>query len=272
MRISTLLAPAAGVLLSGCLASKGDIRLLQDDLSSTRAQQAQQATAQERARARDDSLARVRLDSAIRALGMINDSLHALSERFVNYQATSNEARRDLAMQLTTLQNRVGISQRQIQDLAAQRDAQAMAGSPAGSTSTPADSGKPALPGPAQLFKQGRDLYNNGSYSTARQAFSLILSTYPSYADLPNAAVMIGVCFEAEGNPSAADSVYQSVVKQYPQSPYVATALYKSGALAAQQGKYDAARADWQRVLKEYPASTEAQLVPDRLKALPGGN
>ena len=271
MRVPTLLASAAAVLLSGCLASKGDIRLLQDDLSSTRAQTTKQAEAQERARARDDSLARVQLVSANRTLAVLTDSLRGLSVRFMDYQAASIEAQRNLASQITMLENRVGMSQRQIQDLAAQRDAQSSSvPAPGGSAARNDTSQAAEIPGPAQLFKQGRDLYNNGSFSTARSAFGLILTTYPNYSDLPNAAVMIGVCYEAEGNTAAADSVYQSVITQYPKSQYAPMALYKFGGSQESQKHYDAARAAWQRVLKDYPNSTEAQLVPDRLKALPG--
>lgn len=267
MRRLTLLAPAA-LLLTGCLASKGDIRLLQDDLTSTRAQQAQQALAQEQARARDDSLARVRLDSAIRALAAINDSLRALSRRVTDGQANSAESMRELGMQLTTLQNRVGMSQRQIQDIAAQREAPPQ---PAARPDSAApDSMAPALPGPAQLFKLGRDQYANGAYATARTLFTQILTQYPSYGDVANAAVNVGICFEAENNPAAADSVYQAVVAQYPKSPYAPMALYKYGNSQLQQGKVEAARAAWERVLHDYPTSDEAQLVPDRLKALPG--
>ena len=271
MRVHTLLASAAAVLLSGCLASKGDIRLLQDDLSSTRAQTARQAEAQERARARDDSLARVQLASANGTLAVLTDSLRGLSARFMDYQAASLEAQRSLSFQITTLENRVGMSQRQIQDLAAQRESPpqpvaASAGSKGVRDTTQAD----AIPGPAVLFQQARGLYENGSYATARQEFALILTTYPNYSDLPNAAVMIGVCYETEGNSAAADSVYQSVVTQYPKSPYAAMALYKYGGSQESQKHYGAARAAWQRVLKDYPTSTEAQLVPDRLKALPG--
>jgi TolA-binding protein len=258
------------VLLGGCFASKADIRLLQDDIATSRAQQAQRAVDQERARARGDSLARVQADSAIRVLGTIQDSLRALSRRFLDYQAGAVEDRRQLAMQITTLQNRVGISQRQIQNIAAQRET-----SPppvaAGSTSTAADSGAPALPGPARLFQMGRDLYNQRAYATARMTFRQILTSYPDSPDLANVAVMIGVCYEAEANLPAADSVYQSVVREFPASPSAATALYKSGSVQAQQKQYAAARAAWERVLKDYPTSTEAQLVPDRLKALPGG-
>jgi tol-pal system protein YbgF len=270
MQMRSFLAPVLALSAAGCLASKGDIRLLQDDLTSMRAQHAQQAQAQERARARDDSLTRVRLDSALRAIGSINDSLRTLSARFMTYQANSSQSLYALGQQIVTLQNRAGISQRQIQDLAAQVETRgAPAGGGAAPTPAKVDSSAPQAPGPARLYQLARDQYNNGAYSTARLAFRQILTTYPTYANASLVALSIGSCYEGEKNQAAADSVYLSVVKQYPQSPDAPTALFKYGASQLTQGKVDAARAAWERVIKEYPNSDAATLATGRLKTLP---
>ncbi len=262
----SFLAPVLALGAAGCLASKGDIRLLQDDLTSMRAQSSQQAQAQERARARDDSLARVRLDSVARAVATINDSLRVLSAHFMNYQANSSQKLYELGQQIVTLQSRAGISQRQIQDLAAQMDTRAPR---TGADSAKSDSGASQAPGPARLYQLARDQYNNGAFSTARLAFRQILQTYPGYSNASLVALSIGTCYEGENNRAAADSVYLAVVKQYPESPDAPTALFKYGASQLAQGNAAAARTAWQRVVKEYPNSDAATLASDRLKTLP---
>ncbi|HEU4989032.1 MAG: tetratricopeptide repeat protein [Gemmatimonadota bacterium] len=272
MKKSTILAPVLALYSAGCLASKGDIRLLQDDLTSMRAQQAQQALAQEQARARDDSLARVRLDSAIASITDVRDSLRALSVRTTNYQANASQALYDLGQQLITLQNRAGISQRQLQDLAAQLESSraGMSGTGAGAAGGAAsDTSAAQGPGPAELFKSARDQYENGAYATARMAFQQLLQQYPNYLDAGAATNYVGQTYEAEGNGAAADSVYQTVVTKYPQSPEAATALYKHAQWLIKSGKIDEARAALQRVVKDYPGSTAASLAADRLKTLP---
>ncbi|HEX8723995.1 MAG TPA: tetratricopeptide repeat protein [Gemmatimonadaceae bacterium] len=266
MQMRSLLAPVLALGAAGCLASKGDIRLLQDDLTSMRAQTAQQAQAQERARARNDSLARIRLDSVARAVGAIHDSLRVLSAHFMAYQANSAQSLYALGQQIVTLQNRAGISQRQIQDLAAQLDTRVARTS---GDSTGSDTAASQTPGPDRLYQLARDQYNNGAFSTARIAFQQILQTYPKYANASLVALSIGSCYEGENNRAAADSVYLSVVKQYPQSADAPTALFKYGASQMAQGNPAAARTAWQRVVKEYPNSDAATLAIDRLKTLP---
>ena len=272
MQMRSFLAPVLALSAAGCLASKGDIRLLQDDLTSMRAQSAQQAQAQERARAHDDSLARVRLDSVARAVATINDSLRVLSAHFMDYQANASQSLYALGQQIVTLQSRAGMSQRQIQDLAAQMDTRGGGGGGAvgtGGDSARTDSGASQAPGPARLYQLARDQYNNGAFSTARLAFEQILTTYPNYANASLVALSIGSCYEGENNRAAADSVYLAVVKQYPKSPDAPTALFKYGASQLAQGNAAAARTAWQRVVKEYPNSDAATLASDRLKTLP---
>ncbi len=268
MRARLLLAPVALLLTSGCLASKGDIRLLQDDLTAMNAQHAQQAQAQDAARARADSLARVRLDSAIVALATIRDSLRALSDRFANYQANSSQAMYEVGQQLITLQNRAGISQRQIQDLAAQLDAQHARLS--GDTTGARDSSAAAQgPGPAQLFVLGRDQFNQQAYGTARTAFQQLQQQFPDYPGAADVANYVALTYEQEGNGAAADSAYQAVVAKFPKSDAAPTALYKHALWLLKNGNTADGRTALQRVVHDYPGSDAAGLAAARLKALP---
>jgi TolA-binding protein len=274
MRARLLLAPVALLLTSGCLASKGDIRLIQDDLTSMRAEQAQQARAQEQARARDDSAIHQRLDSAVAALQVIRDSIRVLSERSASYQANASQSMYEMGQQLITLQNRAGLSQRQIQDLMAQLETQherlsSDLPTPAASRGDTATAAAPPGPGPAQLFMLGRNQYNLGAFPTARQAFDSLLVKYPGYLGASSAQLFVGLSYEGQGDTTAADSVYQLVVRKYPQSPDAPTALYKHALLMLKNGKTADARTALERIVREYPNSDVATLAADRLSKLP---
>jgi len=209
---------------------------------------------------------RVRLDSAIVAIRVLNDSLRSLSQRAATYQANSSQSIYEVGQQLITLQNRAGISQRQIQDLAAQLETQRerMVGD-----SVPGDTSKVSGPGPAQMFTAARDQYNNGAYPTARMAFNALLQQFPDYLGASLTTSYIAETYEKEGNAAAADSVDQLVVQKYPQSPEAPTALYKHGLWLISQGKIADARAALERVVRVYPASDAAGLATDRLSKLP---
>src|SRR5688572_29457492 len=74
-------APVAALAVTGCLASKADIVLLQDEIRTLRAMQS-----------RADTARRAQADSALRAtlvaIGRSQDSLRNLSLRFSGFQAT----------------------------------------------------------------------------------------------------------------------------------------------------------------------------------------
>lgn len=271
MRARLLLAPVALLLTTGCLASKGDIRLLQDDLTSMQADQAQQARAQEQARARADSATRQRLDSALAALGLLRDSVRTLSNRFAAYQANASQSMYEMGQQLVTLLNRAGMSQQQIQALMAQLEAQQQpqpAAPPPAGAGRP-DTAAPSGPGPAQLFMMGRNQYNLGAYPTARMAFDSLLVKYPNYLGASSAANYIALTYEAEGKDSTADSVYQAVVQKYPHSAEAPTALYKHALFLIKTGKTADARAVLTRIVRDYASSDVAALAADKLRGLP---
>lgn len=246
----TWLAPTALVAVGGCFASKGDMRLLQDELRSLRSTVAQADTAR---RAQTDSL-RLVVEHA-------NDSLRVLSARLNAFQGNMGTELRSMGDQLITIQELTGQSQRRIQELRASMEARAEAAAVQDSTL------QSAGPGPAQLFQAGLDQLRRGSYSTARAAFQQLLTQYPDYEDAAAAQLYVGETFVQERNQFAADSVYQLVVTKYPRSNQAPTALYKRALLLRDAGRPDESRALLQRVVREYPRSDEAALARDLLSA-----
>jgi tol-pal system protein YbgF len=246
-----LLAPVAALAATGCMASKGDIRLLQDEIRTLRAMQS-----------RADTARRTQTDSALMMIGRTNDSLRVLAQRFGAFQATVGGELFEMGKQLITIQELAGMSQKRILELRATMEEKAQV------LSSPSDSAAPAAPGPAQLFQLSFDQLRRGSYGTARAGFEELLRRYPDFEEASAAQLYIGQSYAEERRIGEADSVYALVVTRYPRSKDAPTALYKYGLSQLSQGKKAAARAALQRVVREFPSSTEAELAGDRLKTI----
>ncbi len=257
MRRAARFAPAAALLLVSCLASKGDVALLQVELRSMRAASAQADVAQ-----------RAQVDLALSLLTRVNDSVRAVSTRLAKLQGDVQNDHYEMGRQILQLQELSGQSQRRLQELRAsleERNQAAAAPAPVpGDTTRPS----PAGPGPAQLFQSSLDQLRRGSSSVARGGFEELLKNYPSYEDAPEAMVYIAETYAKERNQVAADSVYGLVVQRYPKSPKAATALYKRALSVKAAGQNAAARAAFERILRDFPNSDEAALAREQLRTL----
>jgi tol-pal system protein YbgF len=243
------LAPVAALAATGCMASKTDIRVLQDEIRTLRAMQA-----------RADTARRTQSDSALVMIGRTNDSLRALAQRFGAFQATVSGELFEMGKQLITIQELAGMSQKRIFELRATMEERAQGMSPGDSAA--------AAPGPAQLFQLSFDQLRRGSHGTARAGFEELLRRYPDFEEASAALLYIGSSYADERRTAEADSVYALVVTRFPRSKDAPTALYKYGLSQLSQGKRAAARTALQRVVREFPSSTEAELAADRLRTL----
>jgi TolA-binding protein len=246
------LAPVVALAATGCLASKGDILLLQDEIRALRAMQA-----------RADTARRSQADSALVAIRRTQDSLRALALRFGSFQATVTGELFELNKQLITVQELAGMSSKRIMDLRSTMEERAQA-------LTSSDTSPPREPGPAQLFQASFDLLRRGSHSAARQGFEELLRRYPDFDQASAALLYVGQSYADERPPrtAEADSVYGLVVTRYPKSVDAPTALFKYALSQIAQKKTVAGRQALQRIVREYPGSTEAELAADRLRSL----
>jgi tol-pal system protein YbgF len=257
MRGVLSLAPVAALAVTGCLASKADIVLLQDEIRTLRAMQS-----------RADSIQKLQADSAraatLVAIARTQDSIRGLSQRFGAFQATINGELFEMGKQLITIQELAGMSSKRIMDLRSTMEdrAQAMA---AGDTTRGQQE-----PGPAQIFQMSFDLLRRGSHSAARSGFEELLRRYPDFDEASKALLYIGQSYADEKPPriAEADSVYLLVTTKYPRSTDAPTALYKYASSLAAQRKVAAARTAFQQVVRTYPGSVEAELAAERLKTL----
>jgi tol-pal system protein YbgF len=269
IRFATRLAPVALALATGaCFATRSDVRILQDDVATTRA-----------AMLKADSARASQIAQVAATLGEVTDSIRSANAKLARWQATVQGDLRGILEQLVQVQELTGQSQNKLNDLRAQieeRNAQPapppVAPVPGDTTtrSQPAAATPPTGPGPATLYKLAFDQMSRGSHSTARSGFQDLVTQYPTSDFAPDAQYYIGETFQAEGNTTAADSVFNLVVTTYPRAPRAATALYKHG-LFLQKAKRDReARQVFQSVIDKYPRSDEAGLAKDQLR--PGGD
>lgn len=267
-RLVALLSPVVLSGTTGCLASKGDIRLLQDELRVTRTQVATGDSAILRA----DAARQAQFANLAATLDRVNDSLRVLTARFALFQANATGEFDAMGKQIVQVQALLGQTTRNMQEARAQLEALREQGSaPAAAVpAAPAASGtdtsqRAGGPGPATLFTSAIEAFKTGSYRTARMGFDELVRTYPDYEQTPQAQVYIGDSFKNEGNTTAADSVYQLVTAKYPQNAVAAQALYKHGLILWDANKREEARIVFNRLIRDYPRSDEAELAKSKV-------
>ena len=273
-----ILAPATFVVVSGaCFATRNDVRILQEDIHSLRAQQLRADSA--RAKQISDMTA-----ALIASIGVVKDSVRDLGGRLTTFQGATRQEFYSMGQQLLTIGEAMNMSQAQLRNFRAdleERNRQTL--ETAMRTATPpataVDSTKPAVTapvtsvplteGPNTLYQIGQDQMNQNSWSAARDAFTQLLTAHPTSDLAPYAQLRIGESFDSEGNRAQGDSAFRLVVSNYPSSPAAPTALYKLGRSLKAQRKNAEARAAMQQVVTKYPRSDEATLATEWLARNP---
>ncbi|MEJ7810840.1 MAG: tetratricopeptide repeat protein [Gemmatimonadaceae bacterium] len=261
----TALAALAAIAL-GC-ATREDLRLLQTDLTVTRAQQA-----------RADSVVHGELGRLAATLAVVNDSMMTLGGRLTKLQGDIRGDLFAIGQQLIQIQELTGQSQARVQELrasleqrSAERAMQPVSPAPPGgaaaptATTTQAPSMLPGAPGPNTLFQLSLDQLRRGSAGAARSGFEELLRQYPAADVAPDAQFYIAEALSAERNQAAADSAYAAVVAKYPSSPRAPTALYKRAMSLEGAGRAAESRALLTQLVASYPRSDEASLARERL-------
>ncbi len=264
-----LWAPVVILTTGACLATQQDLRVVQSDVVAVR-DEYRRLQAAERMR---DSLRAAALDTTLARITMMlratNDTVLAMSATVGRLRGDVREDLQNVRSQLIAIQELTGQSQRRIQELRADLEAEAAervaapSGDSARATPTP-----PATPGPAQLYQMGQDQLRRGSGASARSAFTALLTQYPRSDLAPDALYGMAEAFTAEGNAAAADSLYQQVAVRYPNSERAPTALYKRATALRVAGKTEPARALYRQIIQRYPRS-EAAVLSEQFAGTP---
>ena len=265
--LGTLVAGAVALATGACFATRGDVRVLQQDLLAARSEAA-----------RADSARAAQLNAIIASLDAVNDSLRVSAARLSRWQATTTEDIRAVREQILVVQELTGQSQQRLLEFRAQlEERNEQVAVPPTATTTPTSGTAPAAgdsaaaapqPGPNQLYQLGYDQLRRGSTSAARAGFEDLLRQYPTSDLAPDAMFYVAETYAAERNEPAADSTYMQVVARWPRSPRAATALYKHATILQRAGRNSEARQAYERVVREYPRSDEAELARESLRTL----
>jgi tol-pal system protein YbgF len=276
-RLVPLVALAA---TGGCFATRGDMRILQGDITAMRTEVLKNQLEQREALAQTQRL-----------LQVASDSLSRVSARTVGIQGDVRGEMRAVREQLLQVQTLLGQSQATIARLRSEIEARNSVMPPAAPTTeqTPApnrggatrpgtppanpapvaaDTSSGALVGPNQLYTTGRDQLLRGATATARMTFQELITNYPQSDYAADAQFWIAESLAKENNVPAADAAYAAVVSAYPTSPKAPTALYKRAQLVLKQGVTAQARQLFEQVVAKYPRSDEAELAAETLKTL----
>jgi len=266
-RVWRFLPLVALMATGGCFATRGDVRLVQGDVASLRADLLRTQQEQQQA-----------IQQTLRLLQVASDSLTRIGARTVSIQGDVRGEMRGIREQLLQVQALLGQSQATINRLRAELEARNAAppvapvtvpagGAPAKSPA--ADSVAAAAgPGPSQLFTNGKDLLNRGSTATARALFEELLTKYPQSDFSAGARYWIGESFYKEKNFAAADAAFAAMVQTHPNDELAPNALYKRGLLAMQQGNTAQAKRLLEQVVSRYPRSDAAVLAAETLTTL----
>ena len=266
--------PAVALTAGACLATQGNVRALQAKIDTLHVEAA-----------RADSLHRAQLQQVAqqvaREVGGVADSLRSLNaflQRFSSdvsrFQGDVTLSMHSFGQQLIALEERAGLSQKRLQDLAADLEnsrSTAATGPPASQPPVAGAMGaSPAAPGdagPIALIQLAFGQLTKGSATTARSGFQDFLDKYPANELASEAWYGIGQTYDYETNYAAADSAYQVVVDKYPKSDRAPTALFKWAMNLRRAGQTARTRALFQQLVDKYPSSPEAETAKDYLKA-----
>lgn len=262
LRRAVGLLALVGPALGACVATRGDVRLLQDEM---RALRSSVATA--------DVARRAQADSILLTIARANDSLRALNARMARVQAVQADATGtlyELGRQLITIQELSGQSQRRLQELRASLENRAQEAATTVQDTAAAPGG--TLPGPNSLFELARDQLARGSPRAAREALDTLIVRYPTADVVPAAQFFIGEAYAQENKRAAADSVYNLVAARYPRSDRAPTALYKLALARRDAGQRAAAQTLLERIVREYPRTDEAVFAREQLRVMRAQN
>jgi tol-pal system protein YbgF len=266
---------SAIVLLSGssaCFATRGDMRILQGDINTVRTESQRSAQAQAQA-----------LTETARILQAVSDSLSRLSSRQLGFEGDTRGELRRVNEQLIQVQQLLGQSQNIIRSLRADLEAagrtpipESAVAPPPTTPAAPARGGGAAppsaagtVPGPNQLYQDGRQHYERGSYASSRIAFGDLLLNYPGSDMAPDAQYLIAESYAAERNFPAAETAYAAVVSKYPDSPRAPEAMYKRALIFLEDKNVAAARPLLEAIIRQYPRTDAADFARERLASIP---
>ncbi|PIP09070.1 MAG: tol-pal system protein YbgF, partial [Syntrophobacteraceae bacterium CG23_combo_of_CG06-09_8_20_14_all_50_8] len=114
-------------------------------------------------------------------------------------------------------------------------------------------------------YASAYDLFKDGKFDKAREAFQNFLKQYSNTEYSDNAQFWIAECFYFEKKYENAILEYEKVAKNYPEGDKVPYALLKQGIAFLNLGDKTSAKLILQRVIKDYPNTNQARTAKAQL-------
>lgn len=266
-RLLTVANAALLLCAAGCVASKGDIRLLQDEMRATRTQLALGDTSILRA----DEARRNQINQLSSKLDRTADTLRVVANRLGTLAANISGSFEQIQQQVTQMQAMLSQTTRNLQETRSQVQVLSERGATAPPPTTadptaPAGAAPTGVPGAATLYSSALESINQGAYGTGRRSLEQLLNTYPTDDRAPRALLKIGETYQAERNLTASDSVYRLVANKYPKSDEAGLGLYRVGKALWDSGKKSEGRVLLNSVIRDHPNTDAARLAAETLK------
>ncbi len=239
------LAPIACLLLlavlSGCVATKGDVRVLRSDIAVLRAHQ--------------DSL----YQQSLRQMGTQADSVRMLTDLLRTTRGQLANQIRQLQEMLVTLQELSGQSAQSVRQLREQMQQQAQQPPPAAPQGA-ADAD--------ELYRAANEKLQEKSAAAARVAFQQFLSLFPQDARAADAQYGLAETYVLDDALADAVSAFARVAEAYPASTRAPEALFRAGDISEQRKRSADARRYYNLIVQRYGGSPSAELARKRLAKL----
>ncbi|HQL00210.1 MAG TPA: tol-pal system protein YbgF [Smithellaceae bacterium] len=123
-------------------------------------------------------------------------------------------------------------------------------------------------PDRAAIYASAYQLFQEGQYGKAREAFVQFLAEHPKSEYSDNAQFWIGECYFFEKKYEQAILEYDKVTKNYPGGNKVSYALLKQGLSFLNLGDKTSAKLLLQQVIREYPNTNQARIARSKLQEI----
>jgi TolA-binding protein len=256
LRIAPLCLMASALTLSGCVATKKDVRTLQQQLSQMSASN----------QANQDSIRR----ATTRELRLLQDSIRSSTELMRTMRGQLTNDIRTLQQLLGQLQElfaqneqritRLGETLDRVQTAQSQPQQQPAAGNDA-----------------SRLYRLGQEKLTD-SPQTAALFFNQLIQEFPQDPLVPDAMFFVGEAIEKEGRHDDAIEAFEAMAGRWPLASRAAQALWRAGQIAEDRARTGPsserskmrtkARTLYNRVVNDYKDSPEAALARDAIARL----
>jgi tol-pal system protein YbgF len=124
----------------------------------------------------------------------------------------------------------------------------------------------PAKPNPEEIYKQGFDAFQKGSYDNAVALFGQFVKENPDSPLAPNAYYWMGESYMSGKNYEKAIVQFQDVIDKFPKSDKAGKAMLRQADAFSALGDKKSSTTLLKRVVELFPKSEEARLAERRLR------